>query len=152
MSNLHYTIHIDAPRELVYHTMLDGDTYRQWTSAFQEGCYFDGSWDEGSEIRFVSEVDGGKSGMLAKVAQNRPNEYVSLQQLGEIENGSVDVNSEASKKWQGAFENYTFTDEAGGTLLSVELIADDMPEDISKMFEEMWPQALQKLKDICESA
>lgn len=48
---------------------------------------------------------------------------------------------------QDAQENYTFTEKDGVTHVLVEL---DSKEEYKNMFEEMWPEALKKLKTLTE--
>lgn len=50
---LKYSITINAPKEKVWHTMLDDKTYREWTTEFNPGSYYEGDRKEGSEIRFL---------------------------------------------------------------------------------------------------
>jgi uncharacterized protein YndB with AHSA1/START domain len=49
---LTFSVSIQAPRRLVWDTMLGAETYKAWTAAFCEGSSFTGSWDEGSKIQF----------------------------------------------------------------------------------------------------
>jgi uncharacterized protein YndB with AHSA1/START domain len=44
MRTLQYSVEIAAPPATVWDVMLAQDTYRDWTSAFAEGSYFEGSW------------------------------------------------------------------------------------------------------------
>ena len=123
--------------------MLEDATYREWTKVFAPNSQFQGNWDEGSEIRFV---DDSGSGMLSRIVANRPNEFVSIEHLGEI----VDGKENESPAWKGALENYTYDESNGGTLLTVELTGAEMPADMEEMFSEMWPKALNRLKELCE--
>lgn len=151
MTKLHFTIHIAAPRETVYRTMLADSTYRQWTAVFNPGgSYYEGSWDTGATIRFLGPDDKGNiGGMVARIAENRPSEFVSIQHLGFTANGVDDFDSEAVKAWTPAYENYTFVDEAGGTRLSIEL---ESNEEHQGMFQDTWPKSLEKLKELCEQS
>jgi len=47
MIRLTFTTTIDAPKELVWRTMLEDETYRKWTRAFQEGSYAVTDWKPG---------------------------------------------------------------------------------------------------------
>ncbi len=150
MQTLNFSIHINAPREKVWNTMLNQETYKQWTQPFNPaGSYYEGSWDQGAEIRFlgVSENGSGQGGMFSRIQENRKYEFVSIEHLGVIENGVVDTTSEKVKQWTPSFENYTFADHEGGTLLTVEL---GIPDEYKEMFEPMWPQSLQILKQLAE--
>ena len=51
MDKLRYSIDIHVPKRRVWDVMLADETYRQWTSVFQEGSYYEGRWEKGSEIR-----------------------------------------------------------------------------------------------------
>jgi uncharacterized protein YndB with AHSA1/START domain len=150
MKKITYTTIINAPKEKVWNTMLEDVTYRQWTKPFNEGSRYEGKWETGSEIRFIGVDESGKEsgGMYSKVKEARPYEFVSIEHLGMInEVGEIDTTSEEVKKWKPAFENYTFSDKDGGTEVLVEL---SVPEEWKDMFNEMWPKALAKLKEIAE--
>ena len=49
MKDLHFSTMIDAPRQKVWHTMLDDATYREWTSAFSPGSFYRGGLERGLE-------------------------------------------------------------------------------------------------------
>lgn len=151
MHKLHFTIHIDAPKEKVWDTMLEDATYRQWTSIFSPGSHFEGSWDQGSKIVFLGEGDEDKeSGMVATIAENRPYEFISIKHLGMINDGVEDTESEEVQSWVGAREEYTLRDAAsGGTDVEIDV---DTTEEYEEDFSEMWPKALAKLKDLAEQA
>ena len=124
--------------------MLEDATYRQWTSAFCEGSYYDGSWDEGGEIRFLSP---GGDGMIARIAENQPQQFISIEHRGLIANGVADTESAEAKSIAGARENYTFTEQNGTTTVTVQV---DTTAEYAAMFEGMWPRALEQLKALCE--
>lgn len=150
MKKLTFSIIINAPREKVWHTMLDDETYREWTKPFNEGSRYEGKWETGSEMRFIGVDDSGKEsgGMYSKIKEARPYEFVSIEHLGMISaTGEVDTTSEEVKKWTPAFENYTFIDKEGGTEVLVEL---DISDEWQDMFNDMWPRSLAKLKEIAE--
>ena len=145
MTTQHFDILIHAPPRQVWATMLQSPTYERWTTAFCEGSRFEGSWDEGQKIRFL---DPKGLGMVAEIAAHRPAEFVSIRHLGMIDQGVEDTTSEAVRAWVPCFENYTFTDEAGGTRLRVD--CDDCGAGEDWMLQ-TWPKALQSLKTICEN-
>ena len=150
MQKLHFSTHINAPREKVWNLMLEDATYREWTRAFGENNYFKGDWNKGSKIQFVG-VDtetGAEMGMTSRIAENRLHEFVSIEHLGIVANGVEDTTSEEARKWSPAFENYTFIEKDGGTEVQVDL---DVLEEYAGMFNAMWPDALQRLKTLCEA-
>jgi hypothetical protein len=64
-----------------------------------------------------------------------------------VQNGVEDTTSEAARKWAPAFENYTFNDKDGATKVLVDI---DIEDEHVQMFNEMWPEALRKLKELAE--
>lgn len=155
MEKLHFSIQIDAPREKVWDTMLEKGTYEDWTSAFnpstssEPGSTYRGDWSEGSKMLFVANNENGKEeGMVSMVRENRKPEFISIEHIGIMKDGVEDTTSEAAAKWSPAFENYTFTESDGGTLLEIDV---DTADEYKQMFEEMWAKALPRLKELCES-
>ena len=151
MQKLHFSIFINAPVEKVWNTMLGDETYRVWTAAFNPGSYFKGNWEPGTKILFLGpNPDGtpGEGGMVSYIRENRKHEFISVEHVGLYANGVEDTTSEEVKKWTPAFENYSFTQKDGGTQVDVDM---DISEEYGDMFNEMWPKALQKLKEMCEA-
>jgi uncharacterized protein YndB with AHSA1/START domain len=146
MKRLHFETVINAPRKTIWQAMLSPDTYRAWTAPFAEGSYFEGSWEKGGRIRFLGP-DG--NGMSSVIADNRPNEFVSIRHVGFIKDGVEDTESEEVRRWTPAFENYTLSDEGGGaTRVAVD---QDITEEYADYMDQTWPKALGKLKEISES-
>jgi uncharacterized protein YndB with AHSA1/START domain len=137
---------IAAPVEVVWETMLGAESYRKWTTAFADGSYFDGSWSEGSRIRFLSPSGDG---LVAEIAENRVHEFLSIRHLGFVFKGVEDTDSEAVRAWAPAYENYTFSAVPGGT----EIVVDqDVTADFEQCMEQTWPNALGLLKLMCEGS
>ncbi|MGE0459883.1 MAG: SRPBCC domain-containing protein [Vicinamibacterales bacterium] len=146
MTRLTFATAINAPRDVVWRTMLEDETYRQWTSAFQEGSYAVTDWKPGSKALFLAP-DG--SGMVSRIAEHRPNDYLSLEHIGVVKNGVEDTTSTEVLKWAGARENYTVREHAGQVVLTIDM---DTAEEQKPMFEDIWPKALAALKDLSERA
>jgi uncharacterized protein YndB with AHSA1/START domain len=144
VKQLIFTATIRAPREVVWNTMIDPTSYREWTRPFMDGSYFEGSWDEGATIRFLSPSG---EGMLATIERNQPHEFISIRHLGFVVNGKDDTTSEAVTSWAPAHENYRFETVGDGTKLTV---TQDMQEDYVAMMEDKWPKALEALRALCE--
>jgi hypothetical protein len=149
MKKLHFSTMIDAPKEKVWHTMLDDASYRDWTSAFHPGSYYRGDWNLGSKILFLGPdpENGSEGGMVSRIADNRLYEFVSIEHLGIVQDGVEDTTSEYAREWAPAYENYTFLERDGATEVQVDL---DVVEEHAPMFEEMWPCALSRLKELGE--
>lgn len=149
MKKLQFSITIDAPREKVWETITNKESYEEWTKVFEPTSSYRGEWKTGSKIMFVSKgEDGAESGMLAEIAEARHPEFISIRHLGMVNNGVEDTTSEEVQAWAPAYENYTLTEVEGGTELTVD---QDMMESYEEMFTEMWPKALEKLKEMSET-
>ncbi len=139
--SLRYTVEIPASPARVWSCMLDDATYRDWTTAFAEGSYFVGEWVTGADMRFLGPSGGG---MRARIEQADAPDYVSIRHLGELRDG-VPANA---ADWDGVYERYRFNAlEDGATRLDVELL--NVPDEYAPMMNEMWPKALERLRQIC---
>ena len=149
MQKLHFSISINASKEKVWHTMLDDKPYREWTAAFHPGSYYKGEWNKGSKILFLgpNPETGEEGGMVSRIAENKPYEFISIEHLGIIQNGVEDTTSIEARKWAPAYENYSFIEKDGATEVLVSL---DVDEEETELFNKMWLEALQKLKEIAE--
>lgn len=145
MEKLNFKTTIKATPEKVWKVLWDDASYRSWTSAFAEGSYVQTDWKEGSKVLFL---DGEGRGMVSRIAALRPNEYMSFEHLGEVNNGVEDTTSEKVKQWAGAHENYFLRKQNGNTELSIEM---DINEEYKDMFAEMWPRALENVKKLSEN-
>lgn len=152
MEKLHLKTFINAPREKVWDVMLNDATYREWTSAFNPGSYYKGSWEEGAKILFLgpnpeNPNSGTEGGMVSQIAASRKPEFLSIKHLGILVDGKEDFDSEFAKKWTPAFENYTFTEKDGGTELSID---QDIADEEKENMEAMWKRGLERLKALAE--
>jgi hypothetical protein len=150
MEKIHLTKFINASPEKVWDTMLDDATYREWTKAFYPGSYYTGDWSEGSKMLFLgpNPEGAGESGMVSKVKENRPHEFISIEHLGIVANGVEDTTSDATKGWAGIHENYSFREKDGGTELVVDM---DIAESEKESMEAMWIKGLESLKELAEN-
>jgi hypothetical protein len=144
MEKQQFKAQIAAPKEKVWKILWNDDTYPLWTSVFSEGSHAVTDWKKGSKVLFL---DGKGSGMVAKIAENKPNEFLSIEHLGEIHGGVEDTVSEKVKQWAGAHEDYTLKNVNGNTELTVEM---DMIDEFKEYFHNTWPKALEKIKELAE--
>lgn len=153
MKTLHFTIQINAPRDKVYNTMLgleNKTAYESWVSVFNPTSTYEGNWDKGSKIRFIgTDENGNKGGMLSEIAENIPNKFISIRHYGIIKNNKEITSGAEVDEWSGTFENYLFEKLDKNTLITVSI---DIAESHSDYFEQTYPKALQKLKNILEDA
>ena len=148
MKKLHYSTVIKAPVAKVYATMIAKPTYEQWTAAFNPGSTFEGSWNKGDNIYFVgTDENGKKGGMVSRIAENIPNQFISIQHVGILDGDKEILDGPEVEGWGDALENYAFVENNGITTVSVEM---DTKEDYADYFDGTWPKALEILKDLCE--
>lgn len=145
MKHLEYNIDIAADPKTVWNTMLQPETYKEWVKDSWPGSYYDGKWAKGENIRFLSSQGGGT---LANIVEFAPYENMLAKHIAVINaDGTEDRSSETAKGWVGTLERYVFTKKDGKTSLSVQI---DTTPEWESMFNEGWPGALKKLKEISE--
>jgi uncharacterized protein YndB with AHSA1/START domain len=153
MKKLHFEIFINAKPEKVWDTVINKESYVEWTRAFSptpdSTSTYVGGWNKGDAIKFIGsgDEDGKESGMLSEIAESRKPEFISIRHLGMINNGVEDTTSDQVRPWIGAHENYTFTEVDGGTKFEADT---DTAEEYEEMFSDAWPKALEKLKEMVE--
>lgn len=146
MQTKKYSVLINAPKDRVWKILWNDDTYRQWTSVFSEGSYAESDWEEGSKIRFLTPEGSGMYSVIEKMEVNR---FMSFRHDGEIKKGIEEPLNDESRKWSGTTENYTLSENEGVTELVVEL---GISEEMESYFEEHFPKALAKVKEIAEGS
>ena len=100
MQKLRFSILINAPKEKVWHAMLDDKPYREWTAAFNPGSYYKGDWSKGSKILFLgpNPETGEEGGMVSRIAENKRYEFISIEHVGIVYNGVEDTTSDEARK------------------------------------------------------
>ena len=145
MKDLVYTIGIHASKQKVWETMLAPTSYKEWVNAAWPGSFFEGKWEKGVDLKFISK-DGG--GTMANLIEHKPYDRIVARHIAVLlRGGAEDRDSDLAKGWVGTLESYTFTEQKGQTQLKVVL---NINPEWAAMFNEGWPKALAKLKEICE--
>lgn len=151
MEKLQFKKEINAPASQVFNVMLgitNKSTYEQWTALFNPTSTYEGSWTKGSKIFFIGTDDKGeKGGMISEIFDNIPNKFISIRHYGLVKADVEITEGPEVEKWANGFENYTFEENNGTTIVTVDL---DTTEDFLSYMNETYPKALDKLKDICE--
>lgn len=151
MTKLQFKVSINAPVSKIYDIMLgisNKSTYEQWTAIFNPTSSYEGNWDKGNKILFIGvDEKGEKGGMVSKIVENSPNQFVSIQHYGLVQGGKEITEGPEVEKWANGFENYTFEQNNGITTLIVDL---DTTEDFETYMNETYPNALKKLKELCD--
>lgn len=152
MKKLQYTKDIKASAEKVYNIMLGLEniaTYNQWTAEFSPTSTYEGSWEKGAKILFVgTDENGKKGGMVSEIADNIPFSFVSIRHYGILDGENEITEGPEVEKWAGSLENYSFQENNGITTVTAEI---DLTEEYIDYFDEMWPRALNKLKELSEA-
>jgi hypothetical protein len=144
MEKLNYSVTIKAPKEKVWGVLFDNETYRKWTSVFAPGSYAETDWKEGSKALFL---DGKGNGMVSRIAESRPHDYLAIKHLGIVKDGIENTDPAVTKGWGDSIESYALSGENGVTELKIEL---DSVEEFKDYFEAIWPKALDKVKELSE--
>jgi hypothetical protein len=160
MKKLQFKVSIHAPVNRVYDFMLgisSKSTYEQWTALFNPTSTYEGSWDKGNKMLFIGvDEKGEKGGMVSRIVENIPNQFVSIQHYGLVKADKEITEGPEVEKWANGFENYTFEENnarpddpvgRGTTTVTVDL---DTTEDFLEYMNETYPKALNKLKELCE--
>ena len=87
--------------------------------------------------------------MFSKIDTLKPNEFMSFTHLGIMKEGVPQPEDETSKSWSGSKEMYTLKSSGNGTDLEVEL---DSTDEFADYFTNTFPNALEKVKSLAESA
>ena len=128
--------------------ITDKSTYEQWTALFNPTSTYEGSWEKGQKMLFVGvDEKGEKGGMVSKIADHVPNQFVSIQHYGLVKGSEEITTGPEVEKWANGLENYTFEESNGVTTVTIDL---DTADEFEDYMNEFYPQALNKLKEICE--
>jgi len=145
MKKVTFSIDINAPKEKVWYSLWDDENYENWTSAFSEGSHAVSDWNEGSKIYFLGP--GGGGGMNSKISIKKPFDTMSFKHISEIKDFKEQPLTEESESWSGSEERYDLTEKDGVTTVTTTI---DIVEKFADFFNDAFPKALQKLKEIAE--
>lgn len=141
-----FKITIKATPKKVWQILWNDSTYRKWTTVFAEGSFAETDWQEGSKVLFLGPEGRG---MVSRIKRNIPNERMTIEHLGVVEGGIENFESKEANQWAGATEDYTLESVDEGTLLRIEM---ETIEEYKNFFEETWPKALEKVKELAEKS
>jgi hypothetical protein len=151
MIKIQFTTTIQAEANHVFDLMLglsNKASYEQWTAAFNPTSSFEGNWEKDQKMLFIGvDENGEKGGMISRIIAHDLNRFISIQHYG-ILKGDVELTEgEEVEEWANSMENYSFEENNGTTTVTVDL---DTAEDFLDYMNETYPQALARLKEMCE--
>lgn len=151
MQKLKFKKDIKASAQKVYETMLGLEnkaTYENWTAIFNPTSTYEGNWKKGSKMLFVGvDENGKKGGMVSEIAEHQPAKFVSIRHYGFLDGDTEVTTGKQVEEWGGGHENYSFDEHNSITTLTVEM---DTIEEYQDYFKNIYPKALDKLKEISE--
>ncbi|MBU4538078.1 MAG: SRPBCC domain-containing protein [Weeksellaceae bacterium] len=140
MKLLEFTKQINATPEKVWEVLFTQDGYKKWSSAMNEGTYFEGNWEEGSIMRFL---DPKNNGMYNLVEKNVPNQVLKMKHLGWILDGEL-----SPQGWEDSTIHYVLEPNENGTLLTAQVNSLD---EFVDFFNTKYPQNFENIKKLSES-
>lgn len=139
MKKIEFSIKINASKEKVWATLWNDSSYRQWTSVFAPDSHAVSDWKQGSTIKFI---DNKGDGMYSIIQTNLAFVQMSFKHLGEIKD-AIEINVD----WEDSIENYFLNESNGVTELKMNM---DIKEEYEEYFINMFPKALELIKQISE--
>lgn len=144
MKELQFSIEIHAISQRVWDTLWQDETFRQWAGLIDPGTYMVGELQEGNKIQFISAENGyGVTSLVEKIVEG---EYMLLRHQADTQNSGA---NERGKEWTGGSESYTLTEMDGVTTLTA---AFDVPEEMEAYFNDAYPKALNRVKELAEDS
>jgi len=140
-----FQVEINAPAEKVWFALWDNFHYCDWTSVFCEGSYAVTDWQQGSKYHFLSPNGEGMFGVISECV---PNEKMYFTHQGILKDYEEQPFIEGVSTWHEAKENYLLSHTNGITKLTVYM---DMEEKYVEFFSDVFPRALQRLKQNAEN-
>jgi hypothetical protein len=143
MKELVYKIIINKPKEVVWFTLWDDQSFRDWASIIDEGTYIKCEIKEGNEIQFISSVNG--YGVTSVVSKLIPYKYVLFKHASDTQNIGTAIRD---NQWSGGSESYSLIEKKGQTVLTIN---SEIPEELVVLFNVSIPKALRRVKALAEN-
>lgn len=142
MKEVRFSIDIYATKEIVWNTLWQDHTFRQWAGIIDPGTYMEGSLKEGAEVQFISSVNGyGVTSLVEKLVKG---EFLLLRHHADTQESGKQAREE---QWTGGREIYSLTEKDDNTILTVVF---DVPTELEAEFNRSYPRALERVKALAE--
>jgi hypothetical protein len=142
MRELHFSISIKASKECVWKTLWEDNTFRNWSSIIDEGTYMQGEMKEGSEVQFISSING--YGVTSTIEKMIENQFIKFKHQADTIDCGQDIRE---IEWTGGTESYSIKEVENITVLTVNM---DVPFHQEETFRELVPLALKRVKELAE--
>lgn len=142
MNQLTFSIEIQASKQDVWHVLWDDATFRQWAGLIDPGAYMKGELIQGKTVEFISSENG--YGVTSFVEEVEPTKYLLLKHHADTQNVGAELRSD---EWTGGSEEYRLQEQGDAVVLTAVF---DVPPEMKKYFEENYPIALEKVKELAE--
>ena len=144
INRLTFSIDIKADKAVIWKALWDDNSYRDWANVFFEGSYaITDNWEENSKVLFLGP---DKSGIYSIIETHIPNKVMKFKHLGTVVNGQEQPMDDETKKWSGATEIYTLSEEKETNKLTVDI---DILDEHLDFMRSTFPKALEKIKHNC---
>ncbi len=142
MKQLQFSTQINASKKVVWHTLWQDVTFREWAGIIDPGTYMRGDLVEEQEVEFISEENGyGVTSLVEKII---PEEALVLRHRADTQDAGA---RERDEQWTGGTESYSLVEQAGVTTLTVTF---GVPPEMEEYFMTTYPKALEKVKEMVE--
>ena len=140
MQKLEFSVDINATADKVWQILFEKDNNGVWLAALDEGTTFEGTWAEGSIMKFL---DDKNNGMYNLVEKNVLHSELKMKHLGWIVDGQLNP-----MNWENSYVKYLLVANENGTLLKGEI--NSLDEFVS-FFESKYPKNFLNIKELAES-
>lgn len=138
---MQFQIEIHAPKERVWDTLWQDETFREWAGIIDPGTHMVGDLEEGNEVQFISANGYGVTSLVEKLT---PGEFLLLRHSADTQDDGV---RERDKEWTGGTESYALKEKDDTTTVTV---AFDVPPEMKEYFRVNYPKALARVKVLAE--
>lgn len=142
MKHMQFSIEISATKEMVWNTLWQDKTFREWAGIIDPGTYMVGDLKEGNEIQFISGNGYGVTSLVEKLVDG---EFTLLRHSADTQD---EGKREREREWTGGQESYSLTEKDGTTTVSVTF---DVPPEMEEYFAVNYPKALDRVKILAEN-
>ncbi len=144
MKEMQFLVEIHAPKLKVWDTLWQDETFRDWAGIIDPGTYMKGELKVGNEVEFISAENG--YGVTSLVDKLIPGEFLLLKHQTDTKESGT---QQRENEWTGGEERYVLTEKNGVTILTAIF---GVPPEMEEYFNDAYPKAFEKVKQLAEQA